>query len=235
MADAGESHCWDDVIGPEDKRIYGNMRQPLRYGARSAVLCIDLYNKAYAGGDKPLVEVNGDFAASCGEYAWKTIEPTKRVIAAARRGGIPVVYTTGVDFAGRKGEKLYVTNRKRTADDHHADAYGILPAFKPEPDDLIIYKERASGFFATPLDAYLRQMGIDSLIALGETTSCCVRSTVADAFTLGFHVNLIEECCFDRSQLLHKVHLFDLHHKFVDVVHVDDALAHLAGKAAKAA
>jgi nicotinamidase-related amidase len=140
-----------------------------------------------------------------------------------------------VDFADRKGEKLYVTNRKRTADDRHIDAYGILSAFKPEPDDLIVYKERASGFFATPLAAYLRQAGIDSLIALGETTSCCVRSTVADAFALGFHVNLIEECCFDRSQLLHKVHLFDLHHKFVDVVHVDAALAHLAGKAAKAA
>lgn len=233
MADAGARHCWDDVIGSEDRRIYGGLRPAVRYGARPALLCIDLYNKAYAGGDKPLAEVNGDFAASCGEYAWRTIEPTKRVIAAARRAGIPVIYTTGV--TGRNGEKLYVTNRKRTADDHHPDAYGILPAFKPEPGDLVIAKERASGFFGTPLLAYLQQMRIDSLIALGETTSCCVRSTVADAFALGFHVNLIEECCFDRSQLLHKVHLFDLHHKFVDVVHVEEALAHLVGKAAKAA
>ena len=54
---------------------------------------------------------------------------------------------------------------------------------------------------------------------------------MADAFVLGYHVNLVEECCFDRSQLLHKVNLFDLHHKFVDVVHVEDALAHLEKKA----
>jgi maleamate amidohydrolase len=225
----GESHCWDDVVSAEDKRIYGNHRPPVRYGKRPALLCIDLYNKAYAGGDKPIKEVNDEFAASCGEFAWKTIEPTKKMIAAARRARIPVIYTTGV--MGRSGEKIYVTNRSRTADDTHPDGYGILAPFRPEPNDLVITKERASGFFGTPLQAYLQQMGIDSVIALGETTSCCVRSTVVDAFNLGYHVNLVEECCFDRSQLLHKVHMFDLHHKFVDVVHAEDALAHLEKKA----
>ena len=40
---------------------------------------------------------------------------------------------------------------------------------------------------------------------------------------------LVEECCFDRSQLSHKVNLFDLHHKYADVLHVDDVVTHLGG------
>ena len=44
----------------------------------------------------------------------------------------------------------------------------------------MIYKERASALFGTPLIAHLQQSRIDSLIICGETTSGCVRaSTVA--------------------------------------------------------
>jgi hypothetical protein len=36
-----------------------------------------------------------------------------------------------------------------------------------------------------------------------------------------------EECCFDRSLLSHKLALFDLHHKYADVMHIDEVLASL--------
>jgi hypothetical protein len=32
---------------------------------------------------------------------------------------------------------------------------------------------------------------------------------------------------FDRSMLSHKVNLFDMHHKYGDVMHVDDSIEHL--------
>lgn len=35
-------------------------------------------------------------------------------------------------------------------------AYHIREEFRPEPGDVIIYKERASAFFGTPLIAHLR-------------------------------------------------------------------------------
>jgi hypothetical protein len=41
---------------------------------------------------------------------------------------------------------------------------------------------------------------------------------------------LAEECCFDRSALSHKVNLFDLHHKYADVMHIDEVIAQLATK-----
>jgi len=50
---------------------------------------------------------------------------------------------------------------------------------------------------------------------------------VVDAYSHGFHVTLVEECCFDRSPISHKVNLFDMHHKYADVLHVDEVVAHL--------
>ncbi|MBI2349047.1 MAG: hydrolase, partial [Deltaproteobacteria bacterium] len=32
---------------------------------------------------------------------------------------------------------------------------------------------------------------------------------------------------FDRSSLSHKVNLFDLHHKYADVMHLDEVKKHL--------
>jgi hypothetical protein len=43
---------------------------------------------------------------------------------------------------------------------------------------------------------------------------------------------LVEECCFDRSLLSHKVNLFDMHHKYCDVMHLDEVVAHLASQPA---
>jgi hypothetical protein len=45
---------------------------------------------------------------------------------------------------------------------------------------------------------------------------------------------LVEECTYDRSMLSHKVNLFDLHHKYADVMHVGDVVAHLEGMASAA-
>ncbi len=43
--------------------------------------------------------------------------------------------------------------------------------------------------------------------------------------------SLVEECTFDRAMLNHKVNLFDLHHKYADVMHVEEVIAHLDGLA----
>ena len=95
---------------------------------------------------------------------------------------------------------------------------------------MVITKQRASAFFGTPLQAHLTQLGIETVIVCGESTSGCVRASAVDAYSYGFHVVLVEECCFDRSMLSHKVNLFDLHHKYVDVLHIDQVDAHLNGR-----
>ena len=88
-------------------------------------------------------------------------------------------------------------------------------------------KERPSAFFGTPLVAHLNQRRIDSLIVCGESTSGCVRASCLEGHMYGFHVSIVEECVFDRSEIIHKVNLFDMHHKYADVMKLDEVTAHL--------
>ena len=127
---------------------------------------------------------------------------------------------------------MRATRRQGVSTDR--ELYSIRPEFKPAPDDVVITKVRASAFFGTPLAAHLTQLGVKSVIVCGESTSGCVRASAVDAYSHGFHVTLVEECCFDRSPISHKVNLFDMHHKYADVLHVDEVVAHLEGLRAKA-
>jgi nicotinamidase-related amidase len=225
MARDFEDHCWKDLIDPDTLQIYQAYHRRIYVGDNPAVLAIDLYNKAYLGGNRPVKEVDREFSGSCGEHAWKAMPPTRRLFDAARRAGVPVIYSTRhVDTGG-------VQSTNRNLKDLADDIYDIKAELAPEPGELVIYKERASAFFGTPLIAHLQMMKIDSLIICGESTSGCVRASTVDAYSYGFHNVVVEECTYDRSPLCHKVNLFDLHHKYADVMHVDEVLAHLDGLA----
>ena len=228
MARDFEDHCWQDIVDDEILEIYASYRRDVYVGKNPAVLAIDLYNRAYAGGPGPVREINRKFPGALGDNAWNAIAPTQELFAAARKAGFPVIYTTGATRDGR----IHSTFRNTSGHTLTNRDYDIKEEFAPAEGDLVIEKERASGFFGTPLLAYLRMMGVDSLIACGESTSGCVRATVVDGYSNGFHMTLVEECTFDRSTLSHKVNLFDLHHKYADVMHVDEVIGHLDGLAA---
>lgn len=216
-----EDHCWKDLVDEDILEIYAPYRREVFVGPRPAVLAIDLYNKAYRGGDVPVRAANRAHPGSCGENAWKAVPPTQRLFAAARAAGVQVIYTTRhADTAGVKS-----THRKM-ADEREED-YAILPELAPIPGELVVYKERASAFFGTPLITHLRRLGAESLIICGESTSGCVRASTVDAYSYGFHNVVVEECTYDRSLLSHKVNLFDLHHKYADVMHIDEVVSHL--------
>jgi nicotinamidase-related amidase len=86
-----------------------------------------------------------------------------------------------------------------------------------------VYKKRASAFFGTPLPAFLNELGIDCLFMAGESTSGCVRSSVVEAWSLGYPVAVVAECVFDRSLFSQKTSLFDMHLKYATVMHIDTA------------
>jgi maleamate amidohydrolase len=225
MARDFEDYCWKDVIDAETLQIYQAYRRKIYVGNNPAVLAIDLYNKAYLGGNRPVSEVDREFSGSCGENAWRALPHTQKLFAAARRAGVPIIYSTRhVDTGG-----VQSTNRNLGA--LADDIYDIKAELAPEAGELVIYKERASAFFGTPLIAHLQMKGIDSLIICGESTSGCVRASTVDAYSYGFHNTVVEECTYDRSMINHKVNLFDLHHKYADVMHIEDVLAHLDGLA----
>ena len=225
MLDAFEDHCWRDVVDPDTLEVYRPYRRDTYIGPRPALLAVDLYDLAFQGGPRPVHEVVKEFPSSCGAFAWSAIPPLQELFALARSHGIPVIYTTNETRKEVHPVGVRATHRRTQAIDPHA--YEILDDLKPEPGDLIVYKERASAFFGTPLIAHLHRQRIESLIVCGETTSGCVRASAVDAYSYGFHTVVVEECCFDRSPLSHKINLFDLHHKYADVMHLDEVKRHL--------
>lgn len=233
MADDFEDHCWKDIVSPEVLDIYSHYARNIFVGPSPALLAIDLYELAYQGGAKPVAELHKTYASSCGEYAYAAIEPTKRLFAAARAAGLPIFYTTGETRPDSLPSAVTATKRKGVP--KNPELYTIKAEFKPQPGDLVITKQRASGFYGTPLMAHLTQLGIQTVIVCGESTSGCVRASAVDAYSNGFHVVLVEECCFDRSVLSHKVNLFDMHHKYADVLHIDEVVSQLGGQAVRKA
>jgi nicotinamidase-related amidase len=225
MSDDFENHCWKDVISSEVIEIYSAFRRKTLVGPAPALLAIDLYEAVYRGGAQAPHQLVKTYPVSCGHYAYEAIEPTQRLFAAARAANLPIFYSTGDTRAASKPRFVSATKRNRGALD--SSDYDIRPEFKPQPGDVVIAKQRASTFHGTPLLAHLIGLGVKTLIVCGESTSGCVRASVVDGYSNGFHVVLVEECCFDRSELSHKVNLFDMHHKYADVMHLDEVVAHL--------
>lgn len=233
MADDFEDHCWKDIVPQEVLDIYSHYARTTFVGSAPALLAIDLYELAYQGGSKPVAELHKVYASSCGEYAHAAIAPTLRLFAAARAAGIPIFYTTQDTQPDHAPTRVTATKRRNVPRD--PALYAIKGEFKPQPGDVVIPKQRASAFYGTPLLAHLTQLGIQTVIVCGESTSGCVRASAVDAYSNGFHVVLVEECCFDRSLISHKVNLFDLHHKYADVMHLDEVVSHLEGLAVRKA
>ena len=104
----------------------------------------------------------------------------------------------------------------------------IVDELTPAEGELIIYKAgRPSGFSGTRLASYMIHAGADTAIVTGMTTSGCVRATVLDAFMSNFNVIIPFECAADRSQISHKVNLFDMHMKYADVISLDETIDYL--------
>lgn len=222
-----EDHCWKDVVPAEDMKLYSCYGRETFVGPRPAFLAIDLYNIVYRGGPHSPYELDPTYPNSCGIYAHQAIEPTKRLFAAVRRAGLPIFYCTQETRPNNRPTGAVSTRRQGMATPRSEDDYSIYHEFTPQDGDVVIRKQRASVFQGTPLMSHLNILGCSSLIVCGESTSGCVRASCVDAYSNGYHVSLVEECTFDRAALTHKVNLFDLHHKYIDVMHVDEVVAHL--------
>lgn len=70
----------------------------------------------------------------------------------------------------------------------------------PGRDDLFILKPRHSGFYATPLDLLLEQLGAKELIVTGLATDYCVKCTAMDAYVRGYRVAVPADCTAAESQ-----------------------------------
>lgn len=71
----------------------------------------------------------------------------------------------------------------------------IVDEVQPRADEPVIDKAGFSSFHRTPLDAMLRERGIETLLLTGVTTQCCVASTLRSAVDLGYCCVLLQDAC----------------------------------------
>ncbi|MBD2843984.1 isochorismatase family protein [Paenibacillus sp. IB182496] len=75
----------------------------------------------------------------------------------------------------------------------------LIDELRPEPQDIAVDKYRMSGFWDTPLDSILRNLGIRTVLFAGVNLDQCVMHTLQDAACLGYDVVLLEDCCATSS------------------------------------
>jgi nicotinamidase-related amidase len=215
---------WDAYLSPTDKAVmaasgYGALSG---FGHRPALLIVDV-NRSFCGdGPEPILEAIKRWPTSCGAVSWVAIPVIKTLADAFRAKKLPVIYTTGQSRTdgwdkgswGFKQSRIGETIKKATG----PDGTEIVAPLAPQAQDIIVYKQKPSGFFGTNLAAYLTLLGADSVVVTGTTTSGCVRATVLDAFSLNYRVAVVEDGCFDRNEASHAINLCDMHAKYSDVI-----------------
>jgi maleamate amidohydrolase len=186
----------------------------LPFGQRPALLIVD-FVMAYLDKASPLYA--GVEAA---------LESNVRLLGAARAAGIPVIFTN-VEYApgGGDGGVFYRKVPALKAFDRGSPLGAFPASLTPSEGEVVVTKQYASAFFGTGLAATLRDLGVDTLLITGLSTSGCVR-----ACQHGFLPFVVREACGDRHPGPHEASLFDLQAKYAEVISEADALARLAGQ-----
>jgi maleamate amidohydrolase len=184
------------------------------FGEAPALLVIDAQN-GFTNPDSPL-----------GAVADTALETISLLTAEARRAGLPVFYTISVwhpeaNNWARKvpAQRSLLRGTALTTLDDRLTA---------KPEDTVVEKHFASGFFGTHLAEKLIALGIDTLIVTGLTTSGCVRASVVDACSHGFRVIVPREAVADRDPQSHDMSLADMESRYADVMPYVDVSAYLA-------
>ena len=226
---------WNKFLTERDKAVFEAAGYGARggFGKRPALLVIDV-NYAFCG-DKaePILEAIKRWRNSCGEESWTAVAAIKKLIDKAHAKSLPVIYTTGVRREDNWDSGSWSWKNSRNKEDvttktiaSNLEGNRIVDEIAPAPQDIVVLKQKPSGFFGTNLASYLTLLGCDSVIVTGTTTSGCVRATVLDAFSLNYRVALAEEGCFDRSEASHAINLCDMNAKYADVVKTAEVLAY---------
>lgn len=141
------------------------------------------------------------------------VQPISRLLEAARRNALLIVYTrqehnADLSDAGNEDAPHRIKHKRLNIGAAVVAPNGIqsqilvrdtwntaiIPELEPQPGDAVISKHRYSAFFETSLDTLLRARRINTLIFTGATTSICVESTVRDATFRDYRCIVLRDC-----------------------------------------
>jgi ureidoacrylate peracid hydrolase len=168
----------------------------------------------------------------------ETVPNIRRILAACRAGGIPVVHVRVMNLSGDSSDTSWrykVMGILVPPDSKDAE---FIEELAPLPGEVVLSKTTSNTFMSTNADFVLRNMGVDTLIITGVVTNNCVESTTRGAGDLGYRVLLPGDACAAWTQEGHDYCLRHLHRNFAIVKTTVEVLAEIraaTGAAAAAA
>ncbi len=219
---------WDGIIPAEEQELYriAGLGGRSGLGQRPALLVIDVQYRSVGDAPLPIREAIRQYPTSCGEAGWRAIPHIAALVALHRAKGWPVIFPhvapKSAHDQGAFAEKMPAIMGIPPA------GYDFVAEVAPLPQEMRLPKTQASAFHGTPLAGYLVGLGVDTLVLAGTTTSGCVRATAVDGCSLNFKCVVPEDAVFDRSATSHAVNLFDIAHKYADVLPTEELLGRLA-------
>ncbi len=167
------------------------------------------------------------------------IDNMKRVIAACRERGIPVIWAKQYRLAGGRdifpgtfdGDLLSLIRtiipNAFMQDTWETEIYGeLLEAM--EEKDIVLGKHGSCMFEGTNLEKILKSLGAEVLIVTGVLTDFCVEATVRSACDRGFLAATVSDACATESQELHDKTLRRLQRLIGPVIDTAEMLGLLA-------
>jgi nicotinamidase-related amidase len=133
-------------------------------------------------------------------------------LEACRAAELPIIYTQhwldprGIDAL--RYEPL--TNGRPTHSVADTPMAEIHPDLAPTARDILLKKQRWTGFYGTNLDLMLNRMDVDHLIMLGVWTEACFETTVWDAIWRDYRITIVKDACGTATELMHMTSILDL-------------------------
>jgi ureidoacrylate peracid hydrolase len=207
--------------------------------AKTAVVVVDMQNAFMSPGglfDKSDLPIAG---------AQAVVEPARRLLAGARRAGLPLVYVKmsynadmsnagGPDSPNWHKETGMVLMRRHPEDWGRYITEGtwdeqIVDELAPAAGEPVVRKQRYSGFAGTSLDHVLKTLGVRYVLYIGGATNICVETTLMDGFFLDYWPILVEDACFSQCPpVAVEGALWNVENLFGWVSTIDDVLAAVA-------
>lgn len=178
--------------------------------ARTAIVVIDMQNDFCAPGGW-VDAIGGDYHSDRAPIA-----PLQKLLPALRAKGVPVIWVNWgnrPDLANMPPNQIHLYKPKGEgiglgdplpgsgAPVLQKDSWAaaVVDELAPLPGDISVDKHRISGFWDTPLDSILRNLGTKTILFAGVNTDQCVLHSLTDANFLGYGCVLVEDCCATSS------------------------------------